>query len=122
MAAHNDLGRWGEERVAQYLERKGYRIVERDWRIGHRDLDIVAVDDDTLVVVEVKTRRNDYFMEPELAVNRSKIRSLTIAANAFVKMHRIGLPLRFDIVTVLGTCDDDCQINHIAGAFMPSMY
>lgn len=121
MAAHNDLGRWGEDKAAQFLERKGYRIMERDWRVGHRDLDIVALDDDTLVFVEVKTRCNDYFMEPEQAVDRKKIRSLTIAANAFVKMHRANLPIRFDIITVVGTNDNDCHINHIESAFLPSM-
>lgn len=122
MAAHNDLGHWGEEKAAEYLERKGYRVVERNWRMGHRDLDIVALDDSTLVFAEVKTRRNDFFMEPEQAVDRKKIRSLTIAANAFVKSHHLSLPIRFDIITVIGTNSDDFNINHIEDAFIPSLY
>jgi len=122
MAAHNDLGRWGEDKAAEYLESKGYRVVERNWRMGHRDLDIVALDDSTLVIVEVKTRRNDFFMEPEQAVDRKKIRSLTIAANAFVKSHSLGLPIRFDIISVIGESPSDCHINHIENAFIPSLY
>ena len=59
MAEHNDRGRWGEQKAAEYLERKGFRILWRDWRDGHRDLDIVAIDADQLVVVEVKTRKNN---------------------------------------------------------------
>ena len=53
MAAHNELGKWGENLAAEYLQDKGYEILERDWKSGHHDLDIVAKEDDTLVVVEV---------------------------------------------------------------------
>lgn len=119
MAAHNDLGRWGEEMAAQYLEHKGYTVVERNWKWGHRDLDIVAIDAGCLVVVEVKTRRNQAFMAPEKAVDRRKIQSLCIAANAFVKLRHVGMPLRFDIITVTGTSTDDCEIDHIQEAFTP---
>ncbi len=116
MAAHNDLGRWGEEKAAGYLERKGCRILQRNWKYGRRDLDIVAEDNGTLVIVEVKTRRNNLFTEPEEAVDRQKIRSLQIAANAFVKTYRINAPVRFDIVSITGT-GDDCAIRHIEDAF-----
>ena len=51
MAEHNERGRWGEQKAAEYLEHKGYRILWRDWRDGHRDIDIVAVDADQLVIV-----------------------------------------------------------------------
>ena len=44
MAEHNDLGKWGEDLAVDYLQRKGYVILERDWRSGHRDLDIIALD------------------------------------------------------------------------------
>ena len=44
MAEHNDLGKWGEDLAADYLQRKGYMILERDWKSGHRDLDIIALD------------------------------------------------------------------------------
>lgn len=122
MAEHNDFGKWGEEKAAEYLERKGYTVVERNWKIGHRDLDIVALDSNALVIVEVKTRRNTIFMEPEQAVDRKKIYSLMLATNAFVKEHSIDLPIRFDIVTVVGTSDENCQINHIEDAFQPLLY
>lgn len=122
MAAHNELGKWGEDKAAAYLERKGFRIIERDWRMGHRDIDIVAIDSDTLVIVEVRTRRNNAFMEPEQSIDRKKIRSLMIAANTYVKTHRTDFPVRFDAVTVLGTNDSDCQINHIEDVFIPPMY
>lgn len=122
MAEHNDIGRWGEQRAAEYLERKGFRILWRDWRDGHRDLDIVAVDADNLVIVEVKTRRNSDFMAPEQAVNARKIRSLSLAAAKFVGAYGIDMPVRFDIVSVTGTSDADCVINHIEDAFLPLPY
>lgn len=119
MATHNDLGFWGEQQAADYLERKGLRILRRNWRCGRRDIDIVATDFSTLIIVEVKTRRNNDFREPELAVDAQKIKSLAIAANALVNEQQTDLPLRFDIVTVTGTPDTGCRINHIEDAFMP---
>ena len=56
MAAHNELGKWGEDMAEAYLLEKGYSILERDWKSGHHDLDIIARDEDTLVIIEVKTR------------------------------------------------------------------
>lgn len=119
MAAHNDLGFWGEQMAADYLESKGYRIMRRNWRCGRRDIDIVATDFRNLVIVEVKTRRNNDFTEPEESVDRRKIRSLALAANAFVKEQQTDLPVRFDIVTVTGAPDTGHEIEHIEDAFMP---
>lgn len=121
MAAHNDLGKWGEEEACKYLEALGYTIVARDWKDGHRDLDIVALDDhDVLVVVEVKTRRQDTLTDPVTAVDWKKIRSLSIAASKFVKTHRMGAEIRFDIIGVTPT-NEGCNINHIKEAFLPNL-
>lgn len=90
MAAHNELGRWGEELAARHLERQGFKILFRDWHCGHRDLDLIAQkeDEDLLVIVEVKTWRNERFGDASLAVTPQKIRSIIIATNAFVKTYR----------------------------------
>ncbi len=94
----------------------------RNWKDGHRDLDIVAADGSTLVVVEVKTRRNNVFNEPEEAVDWRKVRSLSLAAGKYVKIHGIDADIRFDIVAVTGTDDDNCRVNHIENAFLPAGY
>lgn len=119
MAQHNELGKWGEDLAARMLEDKGYRIIARDWKDGHKDLDIVAIDDGWLVVVEVKTRRNDAFLSPEQAVDRRKIKNITLAANRFVKSNLIDLPIRFDIIAITGTDEEHCRVDHIEDAFMP---
>ena len=117
MAEHNDLGKWGEDLAAGYLQRKGYVILERDWKSGHRDLDIIALDGDVVVFVEVKTRRNQMFTDPVDAVGYQKIRNLQQAANHYVKYRRIDLDIRFDIITVVGTPDMEPDISHIEDAF-----
>ncbi|MDO4160350.1 MAG: YraN family protein [Prevotellaceae bacterium] len=122
MAEHNDRGKWGEQKAAEFLERKGFRIISRNWRDGHRDIDIVAIDADNLVIVEVKTRQNDKYIDPLQAVDVRKIRNLSFAANKYVRYSRIEMPLRFDIVTITGSSDDNCVIDHIEDAFIPSLY
>lgn len=119
MALHNELGRWGEDLAVRMLEAKGYRIVERDWKDCHRDIDIIAIDNGCLVFVEVKTRRSGTLLTPEQAVDRRKIKNITIAANRYVKSQIIDLPLRFDIVAITGTDESTCKIEHIEDAFMP---
>lgn len=113
MAAHNELGRWGEDLAATFLEEKGYAIVERDWKSGHHDLDIVAKDGSTLVIVEVKTRRNRLYGNPEEAIDYRKRRSLLSAINHYTKSHRIYSNVRFDIISIVGNMGEKSEIDHI---------
>lgn len=121
MATHNELGKWGEDIAARYLSSKGYAVIARDWRVGHRDIDIIACHGEWLVIVEVKTRTGNDFGSPEEAVDYRKIRSLSIAANAYIKMNRINAPIRFDIIAITKN-DDDYNINHIEDAFTPPIF
>ena len=123
MAEHNELGKWGEKEAETLLRKKGYIILERDWHIGHRDLDIIALNEeqDTVVFIEVKTRATD-FSDPLDAVDEKKIHNLGVAANAYVKMKNVMHELRFDIITVVGTSAQDCHIEHIEDAFNPMFY
>lgn len=120
MAAHNDLGKWGEEVAAEFLASKGYAILERDWKDGHRDIDIIArTADETIVFVEVKTRTFDAIAKPEDAITKQKIKSIGKAANAYVKAYQLWNELRFDVITIIGNRKENAQINHIADAFNP---
>ncbi|MBQ7421310.1 MAG: YraN family protein [Prevotella sp.] len=117
MATHNDLGAWGEQVAVEYLRKKGYIIVECDWHSGHRDIDIIALDGDVVVFVEVKTRRDRIFIEPEQAVDYRKIRNIQTAANHYIKFRQIDKEVRFDVITVVGTMDNSPEICHIEDAF-----
>ena len=116
MAEHNDLGKWGEDEAALYYEDRGYEILERDWKVGKRDIDLIALteDKDTLVFVEVKTRQNNDLQEPEEAVDVKKI-----AANAYVKLHGLDMDVRFDIISVIGKCSCVESIECFEDAFNP---
>lgn len=113
MASHNELGRWGETQAVEYLEKKGYTIIERDWKSRRRDIDIIALDEDVVVFVEVKTRRNNTFGEPEEAVDYWKQQNLKQAINHYVKSKNIHMDLRFDIISVVGAPESELEIKHI---------
>lgn len=124
MAEHNELGKWGERYVEAFLRRKGYVILERDWRHGSSlcDIDLICktADETTIVFVEVKTRSADDITLPEDAVTPNKMRRLGRAADNYVKMNDITEDLRFDIVALIGvTGSDEVEINHIEDAFNP---
>lgn len=121
MARHNELGKAGEDFAASYLEHAGYGIIERDWRQGSRDIDIVARTEDgtTVVFVEVKTRSSDAIVRPEEAVDARKIRNLGRAADAYVKERAIWDELRFDLINIVGTAPENFKLEHIIDAFNP---
>lgn len=113
MALHNEIGKWGEELAADFLERKGMRILERNWRCGHRDIDIIARTADELVFVEVKTRQTSRFGEPWEAVDWRKRKNLLAAINHYVRSRHIDMPFRFDIISVIIYGSAPPQIEHI---------
>lgn len=103
MAQHNRFGRYGEDAAAAFLQAHGYKILCRNWRFNHCEIDIIAEDDGMLAIVEVKTRRNTAFGLPQDAVTDTKIRRLADAAEAYVEQFEINLPVRFDIVSVVAS-------------------
>ena len=114
MAQHNELGFWGENLATEYLRGKGYFVFENDWKSGHRDIDIIAKDGDTIVFVEVKTRRNRVFMDPAAAVDYRKLQNLKRAINHYVKFRHIDNAIRLDIITVVGIPESGTpEIEHI---------
>jgi len=120
MAEHNELGKQGEDAVAAYLAAKGYRILHRNWRFLKDELDIVAETADHLVFVEVKTRSNIIFGEPEEAVTKKKQRFLIRAANAYIEKNNCTKEARFDIISVI-LPSHPVKINHIEDAFYPTL-
>lgn len=99
---HLQMGAWGEEVAADYLRRKGYTILERDWHSGHRDIDIIAQKDDCVVFVEVKTRRSEDYGSPVMAVGYYKQRNLLRAINHYIHYRHLDAPWRFDVISIVG--------------------
>ena len=121
MAAHNELGKEGEEESVRFLIEKGYIIHHRNWRSGKYELDIIAQQNDELVIVEVKTRRNTLFGTPESAINNQKIRRILSSTNAYLHKYNIDMNVRFDIITVTGE-RKPFHIEHIENAFYPPIW
>jgi putative endonuclease len=110
------IGKEGEEKARDYLIRKGYAILHTNWRFHHYELDIVATNEDELVVVEVKTRSGGYLVAPEDAVDRGKIKRIVSAADVYARYFGRALPVRFDIITLIKS-DAGYAIEHIEDAF-----
>ena len=121
MATHNILGKEGENEAVRFLCEKGYTILHRNWRSGKYELDIIARFKHELVIVEVKTRRNTLYGLPEEVVNERKTRRIISSANAYLHKYHIDLPIRFDIITIVGT-KTPFQIQHIEDAFYPPIW
>lgn len=124
------LGLWGEEQAAGYLEDRGFKMLDRRWRSGHDELDMVCAVGSgrrrQLVFVEVKTRRSADFGGPLAALNRRKRHALCRAAARYLRRYPAPPPpFRFDVVGVIGHFDrpDPPVIQHLENAFpMESRY
>jgi putative endonuclease len=116
MGAKDDLGRRGEQLAADYLAAAGLKIVERNWRCGHGEIDIVATDGPVLVVCEVKTRSSAGFGTPLEAITVQKARRLRRLAVHWVLDHgTVYDQIRIDVVGVLQTTPGQYGIEHVRG-------
>ncbi|MES2286222.1 MAG: YraN family protein [Bacteroidota bacterium] len=118
MAEHNDTGTKGEELAATFLQNKGYLILEKNWRFKNLEADIIATVADTLIIAEVKTRKSNYFGEPETFVNKQKQKNLIKTAQEYIERNQLDLEVRFDIISII-LGDSQMKINHIEDAFYP---
>ncbi|WP_147819954.1 YraN family protein [Salidesulfovibrio onnuriiensis] len=117
MVRRKQRGQLGEDAAARHLESKGYRILQRNWRHGRLEVDLVCRHGEELVFVEVKTRRAGGLTRPEDALGRQKIERLVRAAGLYLSEHDCWeLPCRFDLVAVVED-PDGMDIVHYPDAF-----
>lgn len=121
MAEHNITGTHGEALAGEFLQAHGYEVLERNWRHGRHELDIVARKGPELIVIEVKTRTSDIHGQPLEAVKTSKRSKILKAANAYVELTGCELGLRFDIISVI-MHPNKPYIHHIPDAFYPTVH
>ena len=111
------FGQEGEALAARHLKKNGYRIIEKNYRTKLGEIDIIAKDKDTLVFVEVKSRRSWQFGNPKAAVTPRKQRKISMVALHYLKStHRTNVSARFDVAAVTITHDKP-QIEIIKNAF-----
>lgn len=112
-----DLGARGEKLGRRFLETRGYRIVERNYRSRLGEIDLVCQDGDTIVFVEIKTRTSDLFGRPVEAVNRRKQARLRRLAEEYLINNNLEhRPVRFDVLSIV-TGPEEPGIEHLTGAF-----
>jgi putative endonuclease len=116
MRAKDILGRSGEQAAAEYLEKSGFRVLDRNWRCAAGEIDIVAVDRHTLVVCEVKSRTGVRFGSPLEAVSRTKRARLRKLAVLWLNAHGIRFDeVRIDVVGLVYEGTGGFTIEHIRG-------
>ena len=117
MADHNELGKLGEQLAAQFLLDKGYTILERNFVFDKAEIDIIAQkEEDTIVIVEVKTRNSAFFGDPQSFVTPGKVKLLVKAANEYMIANDLSKEVRFDIISVLKN-NTTQKIEHFQNAF-----
>ena len=102
MATRKTIGLQGEHEAARYLQQRGYTIIARRERILHGDIDIVALDNRTVVFVEVRSKTSTEHGHPAETIDTRKKQRICTLANAYIKQHRLeDYFFRLDVVTVL---------------------
>ena len=112
------FGREGEIEAVKHLKKEGYNILETNWHYGRFEIDIIAMKDDVLAIVEVKTRATDYFGDPEDAVDYLKRKKIIECADAYIEELDLDIDVRFDIIAILKT-KEKTLLRHIDDAFLP---
>ncbi len=105
-------GREGEKEAAEYLEEKGFRILEENYHCGVGEVDLVALEGDYLVFVEVKKRKEESLVSPEEAVTREKRRKIVFCSKCWIMEHSYRGDVRYDVVAISGE-----RMRHYKGAF-----
>ena len=117
MSRHNEIGNIGEQLAKKYLESKDIEILETNWRFGRAEIDIIAKSNEILVFVEVKTRSNDFFGQPEEFIDEKKEGLVSDAANAYMQKINYDWAIRFDIISIIYKSRFDYSIQHIEDAW-----
>lgn len=124
MFVTNPIGMAGEEEAARIMRKKGFRITERNWRMGHLEVDLIAENRKEIVFVEVKARTSSFGGKmPEEYVDEIKRKRIVAAANAYIKYKKIEKIPRFDVIGVLIHPDtkEILWLNHMENAFSPQV-
>lgn len=118
MAMHNDLGNEGEQDAVNFLIENDHTILERNFRFGHAEIDIISQKGNILHITEVKTRSSSAYGEPESFVNQQKIELLVKATDFYIKKKDLDVEIQFDIISIVKN-NAEFSLNYIEDAFYP---
>lgn len=120
MAEHNETGNLGENLAANYLLKKGYKILERNFVFERAEIDIIAEKENTLIVVEVKTRSSELHETTTDLVSNRQVKQIISATEGYIHLKDIDLETRFDVIAVI-LDKRPPKIEHITNAFYPTL-
>jgi putative endonuclease len=116
MAQHNELGKKGEQLAVDFLLKNKYEIIERNYRFDKAEVDIIAIKEDILAVIEVKTRSTIDFGNPQDFVKPKQIKNLVKAVDEYVNENDLDIEVRFDIIAIVKE-KKGFSIEHLENAF-----
>lgn len=116
MGEHNEFGQLGEQMAADFLVEKGYSVCYKNYRYLKAEIDIIAQKENTLAIVEVKSRSSDHLQEVAETVSKKKMGLLVSAADHYVVENDLDVDVRFDIITILKK-GKGFQMEHLEDAF-----
>ncbi len=120
MSTHLDTGKTGEQLAIEFLDQKGYSILATNWKSGKAELDIIASFNNSLIIVEVKTRSSEDLLVAEAAVNARKRSLIVQAAGNYIYDQNWNGECRFDVITVLLKQEQAPVIRHFEDVFYPN--
>ena len=116
---NKDLGDFGEKCAVEYLKENDYKVLEEKYYTRQGEIDVIALDNDTLAFVEVKTRTSDKFGSPAEAIDNKKIEHMVSTANLYLLKTEFDYEVRFDVIEVYANIIGNelflSEINHIKG-------
>ncbi len=116
MGKHNEFGKEGEQIAADFLLKKGYTISYRNYRYLKAEIDIIAIKDDIVAIVEVRSRSSDFIENIAETITPKKIKLLVMAADYYMLSSDLDFEVRFDIITILKN-SKQFKIEHLENAF-----
>lgn len=119
METNIEKGKAGEQKAEDYLKKKGYDILARNYRAGRDEIDIIAFAQGTIVFVEVKYRTSDKYGMPEDSIDSEKMQRIAACAKSYMMDKNQNFPnKRFDVISIIEK-DGSVDIEHIEDAFWP---
>ena len=120
MRSTSQIGKDGEQIALDYLLTKGCKLLEKNWRFGRHEIDLIIKDDECVIFVEVKTRRSDHLIAPALTLSKQQQDRIITAADNYIQYCELDCEFRFDIISIVQYVNS-FKLKHFTEAFYPTV-